>query len=408
MGSMRPRRLDRLIDPIVDGEADAVFGSRMLTRGGALEGGMPLYKFLGNKTLTTIQNCLLGKRMSEYHSGYRAYSVDVLKKLPLLENSNDFHFDNEIIVQLVEGDYRIAEVPIPTYYGDEICRVNGIKYAWNVVKTNVVYRMHKLGLTYSPMFDLQHSHKYTYKRNRFSSHARLIELIGSSDNDARVLDIGCGPGHLASELRKSGYHVTGVDMHDSELARRHCDSFRVVSDVEQDLGVRDNERADVVVFADILEHLREPEAVLLRCRQMLGTNGRVIASTGNVAHIFVRLSLLLGQFRYTERGILDRTHTRLFTLSTFRQLFYACGYRVRRRKACPIPFENILPNWPRLAALLTWIYMPFVWVWPSLFAYQTVLECEKDLSPTESLREAVISSEEFTEWETRAAVSRAA
>src|SRR5262249_47485168 len=154
-GQYAPEVLDDLINPIAQGKADAVFGSRMMIPDGALKGGMPLYKYVGNKVLTRMQNVMLGKEMSEYHSGYRAYSVAALKQLPLLANANDFHFDNEIIVQLVEGGHQIMEVPIPTYYGNEICRVNGMKYAWNVFRTNLRYRLHKAGLLYARQFDLQ-------------------------------------------------------------------------------------------------------------------------------------------------------------------------------------------------------------------------------------------------------------
>jgi glycosyltransferase involved in cell wall biosynthesis len=96
-GQYAPEELPKLVQPLVDGEADAVFGSRMMTRFGALQGGMPLYKFVGNNILTRAQNALLGSNLSEFHSGYRVYSVAALAKLPYRLNSNDFHFDTEII-----------------------------------------------------------------------------------------------------------------------------------------------------------------------------------------------------------------------------------------------------------------------------------------------------------------------
>ena len=92
---------------------------------GALRGGMPLYKFVGNRILTWIENKLLHSQFSEFHSGYRVYSVRALAGIPFQRNSNDFHFDTEIIIQLLIARNGIAELPIPTYYGDEICHVNG-------------------------------------------------------------------------------------------------------------------------------------------------------------------------------------------------------------------------------------------------------------------------------------------
>ena len=112
-GQYAPEELPTLVAPLRDGQADAVFGSRMMTRFGALKGGMPLYKFVGNRILTAIQNLLLGTSLTEFHSGYRVYSVAALQKIPFRLNSNDFHFDTEIIIQLLNARQRIVELPIP-------------------------------------------------------------------------------------------------------------------------------------------------------------------------------------------------------------------------------------------------------------------------------------------------------
>ena len=133
-GQYAPEELPRLVEPLASGEADAVFGSRMMVPGAARKGGMPLYKYVGNRILSGFQNALLGSNLSEFHSGYRIYSVDMLRSIPFQLNSNDFHFDTENIIQLHNARARIVELPIPTYYGDEICRVNGLKYAKNVAK----------------------------------------------------------------------------------------------------------------------------------------------------------------------------------------------------------------------------------------------------------------------------------
>src|SRR2546425_8079694 len=279
---------------------------------------MPLYKYVGNRILTRFQNLTLGARLSEYHSGYRAYHVPSLARLPYLRNTNDFHFDNEIILQFLEAGYRIKEVPIRTYYGDEICYVNGLSYAWNIVKTTMKYRLHKAGLAlYAEQFDVKGGAKYTYKRNRFSSHNRLLEMIRALAPGVGydALDVGCGSGFLAARVASHGYRVVGVDVYDSSEARRSCEEFHVC-DVEQTFGIDKGRRFDLIVIADVLEHVRNPEDVLLHARQHLKPGGRVLASTGNAAHVYVRLALLYGNFTYTERGILDKTHVRLFTRKT--------------------------------------------------------------------------------------------
>lgn len=140
-GQYAPEALSILLDPFFKGEADMVFGSRMSKRGEALRGGMPLYKYVGNRILTTVQNYLSGLSLSEYHSGYRLYSVHALKKIPFESFTNSWHFDTQIILAMAEREMRIVERPIPTYYGDEICHVNGIPYAMHCVLTS--YRFYR-------------------------------------------------------------------------------------------------------------------------------------------------------------------------------------------------------------------------------------------------------------------------
>ncbi|MFM8836742.1 MAG: glycosyltransferase/methyltransferase, partial [Actinomycetota bacterium] len=133
--------LPQMVEPIVAGRADVVFGSRMLTQGGARKGGMPLYKFVGNKILTFLQNRLARVSLSEWHSGYRAYSVPALRKVNFLKNSDYFDFDSQIILQMIGARQRIVEIEIPTFYGDEISRVNGIKYGIKILLHTLKFRL---------------------------------------------------------------------------------------------------------------------------------------------------------------------------------------------------------------------------------------------------------------------------
>jgi glycosyltransferase involved in cell wall biosynthesis len=138
-GQYAPEALPFLLEPLVKGEAEMVFGSRMSKPIDALKGGMPMYKFLGNRLLTRFQNAMTGLNLSEYHSGYRLYSVDALKKIPFESFTNTWHFDTQIILALAERGFRITERPIPTYYGDEICHVNGLPYAFHCMATSYQY-----------------------------------------------------------------------------------------------------------------------------------------------------------------------------------------------------------------------------------------------------------------------------
>ena len=143
-GQYAPELLPELLKPIIEGKADMIFGSRIA--GHPLKGGMPIHRYLGNLCLTTFQNLFLGLRLSEYHSGYRIYSLAALQKVPFEKLANDFHFDTEIIILMKHMGMRISEVPIPTRYADEDNHVNIWKYGIDVLVTTFSYWLHARGL----------------------------------------------------------------------------------------------------------------------------------------------------------------------------------------------------------------------------------------------------------------------
>jgi glycosyltransferase involved in cell wall biosynthesis len=152
-GQYAPEVLSDLYAPLVSGEADAVFGSRMMPEyGGPRNGGMPLYKLAGNRILTAFENRSLGMHLTEFHSGYRAYGLAAMQKIDLSHMTDDFHFDTEIIIKLQHQGYRILEVPIPTFYGDELCYVDGLKYAGDVFRAVIRYRRTRSGRRSYPEF----------------------------------------------------------------------------------------------------------------------------------------------------------------------------------------------------------------------------------------------------------------
>lgn len=130
------------------------FGSRILGMG-ALRGGMPLYKYFFNRCLTLFQNMLLGQKLSEYHTGYRAFSGEVIRSIDFTHNSDDFVFDNEMIAQIFMNGYEIGEITCPTKYFDEASSINfarSSKYGLGVLRVSLVYRLHKWGLVKSKLF----------------------------------------------------------------------------------------------------------------------------------------------------------------------------------------------------------------------------------------------------------------
>jgi glycosyltransferase involved in cell wall biosynthesis len=340
-GQYAPEELPRLLEPLRSGQADAVFGSRMMNTFGALKGGMPLYKYIGNKILTTAQNALLGTKLSEFHSGYRIYSVKALREIRYRMNSNDFHFDTEIIIQLLNAGQRIVEKPIPTYYGDEICRVNGMKYAKDVMSATMQNVAHRSGLLYQRRFEPQgdgNTH-YDLKLGYDSSHSYALEAVG---HGARVLDIGSGPGGLAREFRKQSCEVTVVDQHAPSVPT--LDVKVITQDLNQPPKF-DVAPYDTLVLLDVIEHLSDPEAFLENLRKQFDhSSKRLIFSTPNIAFVVQRLMLLVGQFNYGKAGILDRTHTRLFTFRAAEHLLRDAGFRIKSVRGVPAPFPKVLGN----------------------------------------------------------------
>lgn len=373
-GQYAPEILAELYHPIVKGEADAVFGSRMMEKyGGPLRGGMPLYKLVGNRILSEFENRSLGLKLTEFHSGYRAYNLHALRGIDFTHMTDDFHFDTEIIVKLHHQRCTFREVPIPTYYGSEICRVNGLRYARNVGRAIVHYKQTCRSVKNHPEFQEYFVH-YAIKQSRFSSHDYARRMTGKA---REVLDIGCGEGFFASELAQDGNRVTGVDIlplpSESKSFERyiHADITDGIGEVVQKLH---GQRFDRVLLLDVLEHLQRPEKVLRECRNVLTPAGALVVSVPNVANITTRLMLLFGRFTYADRGILDRTHLRFFTRKTARALLQNNGYRILQEEMTVIPLElaagvsaanPVMKVLNRGIALLTHVF-------PGLFGYQIV------------------------------------
>jgi 2-polyprenyl-3-methyl-5-hydroxy-6-metoxy-1,4-benzoquinol methylase len=371
-GQYAPEILSHLYAPIVSGAADAVFGSRMMkTYGGPLKGGMPLYKFVGNRILTFFENRILGMKLTEFHSGYRAYSLAALAKIDFSHMTDVFHFDTQIIIKLHHQGFRIVEVPIPTYYGTEICYVDGLKYAKDVFASVIRYKRTKASVARYPEYAEYFQH-YPMKRSRHSSYQYFLSWIGKQQ---QVLDIGCGEGFFAKEIVEAGNSVVGIDV--LELPQ-HVRLFDAYAQANLNQGLQEAEpmlaqrRFNRILLQDVLEHVPDPARLLRDCRQFLAPDGLLLISVPNVANITVRLSLLFGRFKYTERGILDRTHLRFFTRRTAREAIQEAGYTIERESATVMPVElalNLSADHP-LMRLVNAALAVGTWTFPKLLGYQ--------------------------------------
>lgn len=137
-GQYAPEQLPALLRPLEEGWADVVQGSRMMDPRAALKGGMPVYKWIANRTLSTLENWVYGMKLAEYHSGYMLYSARALRAIPFLKLSDTFHFDGEMLFMANRKGLRIVQIPIPTHYGDEKSYLNPVTYGFDVLR--IMYR----------------------------------------------------------------------------------------------------------------------------------------------------------------------------------------------------------------------------------------------------------------------------
>jgi len=256
-GQYAPESLPQIIDPFLTTNCAAVFGSRMMDKGAAKSGGMPFYKRLGNRVLTRFENGVLGTDLTEFHSGYRAYRTSVLKAIPFQANSDGFDFDTQIIAQVVHAGGTITEVSIPTYYGDEICYVNGMKYAKDVVRDVLEYRLAVQGFGTSEWVPTPD--EYAFKEGDGSSHSLILQMMATMP-PSKVLDLGCSAGLLADRIRQAGHTVVGVDAIELPGVRERTDSF-FLADLEKPLAPQIGTGFDVVIAGDIIEHLARRKCV---------------------------------------------------------------------------------------------------------------------------------------------------
>lgn len=407
-----PKALPELLHPFEkDPSVGCVLGVRFGQKYSPLSGGMPLYKYVGNRILTIAQNKMAGVNLSEWHTGYRAYSTQALSNIAFELNTHDFHFDTEIILQLVQSGAKFLEVNIPTRYGDEICHVNGMKYAKDVLKASFKFRLQK----HNFFFDIRYhpdalsdkasngarAFHYGEKLESVSPHSLVCNTPDFIPAGSLVLDVGCASGYVADQLtEKYRCRVVGVDMlPTSDVSRRLLRYEQIDLDNPGDLLKRlfKDYDFDVVLLLDVIEHVAHPERFLLALSRLpYKKQPRYVCSTANVAFFVVRFMLLLGHFNYANKGILDVTHKRLFSLHTFRNLLEQTGFLVQKEHFMPFPFRAFGFS-PGKAALFEKINLALINIAPKLFSYQIALEAVPLASAGARLQEALASEHEASQ-----------
>lgn len=353
-GQYAPECLPDLMQVFIDKQADAVFGSRMIEGTSALKGGMPLYKYVGNKILTRFQNLLLGSSLSEFHSGYRLYSIQALEKVPFDLNSNDFHFDTEIIIQFITAQLQIDELPIPTFYGDEICHVNGIKYAWDVCRTTMQSKVQKYHIFYDRKFDC--APDPLESGLVFDKPSIESVFADSLTKKSNILVMGEVSGQLVSQLESDGHTIT------------ICEEGLLHSKMESCGDV------DYIVILDDRDLAQRPTLLINRLRGICryAPNVRLVLAVGNIGFLLTRLLMLLGRFSYTKKGIISHDHFRFFTLRSLKKMLSQNGFSVEKATGVPPQYGNIFKNRAVVSFFLKTHYF-LCKLRPSLFAYQLIV-----------------------------------
>lgn len=224
--------------------------------------------------------------------------------------------------------------------------------------------------------------RYTFKTDPYSSHSVILSRLRAG-RGKRLLDVGSADGYLAEILSARGYEVTCLER-DPDLAARAAGKCRrvVVADLDHQLPQLDGP-FDVIVYGDVLEHLRDPLRVFAALNQHLRRDGVVCVSVGNVAHLWVRLQLLMGRFDYAERGLLDRTHLRFFTLRSFLRFMGDAGMEVIEVVTTPVPLPLVVPErfHGRWLRALHGLNARVARLWKRMFAYQFVAVAKRAGTP---------------------------
>ncbi|MFM8313695.1 MAG: methyltransferase domain-containing protein [Deltaproteobacteria bacterium] len=340
---------------------EAIVHSRPLVIGKAIQGIS-----LKNRLISLGGKILLGLKVNFDEFSCRVYSKGLLKSIPFELNSENQYFDLEMLIQS-----RMLGIPITEVACFETSKNTSSLNLFKSLSYFLKYRLHQMGLVFDKKYVPKGRVLYTLKTSPYSSHGRILSQV---KENSEVLDIGCGTGLLSQLMSQKGIRSVGIDYEIKENVWSGFDIY-IQDDLEKTKNLPQERRFDYVLLADVLEHLRTPGDLLRKVRPLLKTEGKIIASTGNVALWYMRLSLLLGRFNYGRRGILDETHVKLYTKYSFTQLLTQAGFKVEKIYPTALPFEIVFHSTGRskLLKIVDRLYYSLALLWPKLFAYQFVV-----------------------------------
>ena len=222
---------------------------------------------------------------------------------------------------------------------------------------------------------------YTFKPDKYSSHTKIINYLKSlNKNNLKVLDIGCSKGFIARNLQNNDFEFYGIEFNkdDAKEAKKYYKGIKIL-DLDKKKPNYEKNSFDIIIMADIIEHLKDSLGIVKYFTKFLKKEGIMVLSTANVANIYIRLKLLFGNFDYEERGIMDKTHLRFFTLKTFRKLAKEAGLKIIKEDFTPIPLPLVLGAFEESKPLnlihkMNYLSMKAV---PRLLSFQFIFYCRK-------------------------------
>ena len=373
--------INKFAQPIISGDADVVLGNLQTAKNDSSAKNM---RSLGNylsRFSTLLNNFLGGTKFLDWHSGYRAYSTASLNSINFVECPDGLSFDTDVLLQLNSAGFRIAEVKVDTHFGPNRSRKIGLTTAVSSLMTVARHRLKIMGFSSSNVMRAS----YRFKFNEYSSHSKLRDVL-QNISKSKILDLGCADGQLSEVAASLGHEVTAVDIEQAPKFTNQITFFQ--SDLENGLPNDLTGKFDVVLCADVLEHLRKPDILLFELLPRLSDNGMILVSIPNFGHWYPRIRTFIGRFDYDARGILDQTHLRFFTRNSFTKMATKAGYKVKRIAVTGTPFEVMLREAPRrrfswtfLISTLSNFDRMFCKIRPTLFGYQFIFE----LTPLVSL-----------------------
>ncbi len=376
--------LAALVKPIIVGECDVVSASRVGDGIVSKDVDAPWYKRFGNRGLSDLTNRLTGKSFDDWHCAYRAYSCRALDAIPFDRNSDGHIFDFEMMVQLLEGNFAVSEIPVSIVADNAFNWIECASFAFAAIISIVRYRSHKMGFgTGSTAFN---SLAYELKFRENTSHANLLQWIGECPPGS-VLDVGCSDGRFGELVESMGHTVVGVDGMELPGVRTRISEF-YETDLDQGLAeLLGGRRFDLIVAADVLEHLRTPEMLLAELKALLSEDGIILVSVPNLSHWYGRLKVGSGMFSYDRRGLFDVGHLRFFTPVSFRRTASSVGLEIVKTASTNTPVVDVLTRGRRAAGdsghaseigvfpvAFEKLAKSLLRVWPSMFSYQLLFE----------------------------------